>query len=191
MRETISGMDASTCRTENARLWVAAAGGPAEFARRYGWVQAQVSQWISPSSPKGIGHKLARDIEAKLGRPAGSMDRPPASQSVSISGATIRSAIELTRKALAASGQRHFDPEDEIDSEIVARAVMYLVDESVEVVSDSTVLQFMRAMSEKIDGEVGTPGQDRGVDRAAGRAKAGAPSEAPAGRRRKTAKGSA
>ena len=75
-----SRMDAATARTTNIRLWVAEAGGPAEFARRYGgddWVQAQVSQWTSQSRPKGIGNKLAREIERRLGKSPGSMDQEP------------------------------------------------------------------------------------------------------------------
>lgn len=58
-------MDASTARTLNMRLRVAAAGGPAEWARLYGgtrWAQPQVSQWISESNPKSIGHRLSRDL---------------------------------------------------------------------------------------------------------------------------------
>ncbi len=74
-------MDAQTARTVNIRLWVAEAGGPAAFAEKFGdgrWVAAQVSQWISESNPKGVGHKLARTIEERLQKPAGIMDREPA-----------------------------------------------------------------------------------------------------------------
>ncbi len=70
-------MDAQTARTSNIRLWVAEAGGPAAFADKYGdgrWVAAQVSQWISETSPKGIGHKLARTIEERLNKAPGAMD---------------------------------------------------------------------------------------------------------------------
>lgn len=70
-------MDAKTARTINIREWVAGAGGPSEFVRRYcegRWEAVQVSQWISPTSPKSIGHKVAREIEERLGKPPGSMD---------------------------------------------------------------------------------------------------------------------
>ena len=75
-----SYMDAKTARTINIREWVAGAGGPSEFVRRYcegRWEAVQVSQWISLTSPKSIGHKVAREIEERLGKPTGSMDRAP------------------------------------------------------------------------------------------------------------------
>jgi len=72
-------MDASAARTENMRRLVADAGGPAGWSRQYGgarWQQPQVSQWISPKSPKRIGRKLARDLELAMDLPAGELDRP-------------------------------------------------------------------------------------------------------------------
>ncbi|AIC11139.1 S24 family peptidase [Xylella fastidiosa] len=73
-------MDALSARTFHIKQLVAAAGGPVEFSRRRGagrWSQAQVSQWISETNPKGIGHKLARAIEAELGLPNAYLDRLP------------------------------------------------------------------------------------------------------------------
>jgi hypothetical protein len=70
-------MDAKTSRTEKIRLLVAEAGGPTRFAETFGagrWTQAKVSQWVSDSAPKGIGHKLARAIEQATGKPAGWLD---------------------------------------------------------------------------------------------------------------------
>lgn len=98
-------MDASSARSARIRQLVAEAGGPAEFARRYGganWTQAQVSQWISITKPKGIGHKLAREIESRVGLPAGWMDHAdgitafPSSQSVSEQRAMIAAVVRLT-----------------------------------------------------------------------------------------------
>jgi hypothetical protein len=77
-------MDANTARTLNMRRLVAAANGPAEWTRQYGgtrWVQAQVSQWISETNPKGIGGRLARDLERAMGLDHGDLDRPPAEAS--------------------------------------------------------------------------------------------------------------
>lgn len=70
-------MDAKTARTMNIRALVAREGGPTKFAAKSGdWSQAQVSQWISETNPKGIGHALARAVERALGLPLGWMDQP-------------------------------------------------------------------------------------------------------------------
>jgi hypothetical protein len=103
-------MDAKTSRTAHIRLLVEESGGPAEFARRYGgqnWAQAQVSQWISPTNPKGIGHKLAREIEQRLGLSPGSMDRPPAveSQSLGLDIDRMRTAAKFLEDLFAARGK--------------------------------------------------------------------------------------
>ena len=70
-------MDAKAARTINIRALVAKTGGPASFAAKTGgrWVAAQVSQWISETNPKPIGHKLARDIESIVGQSNGWLDQ--------------------------------------------------------------------------------------------------------------------
>jgi hypothetical protein len=100
---TIGGMDANTARTENMRRLVAEAGGPAEWLRKYAsgrWQQAQVSQWISLANPKGIGGRLARDLEAALGLPRGELDRPPSGQSQSAGSLrdTMAAAVTIARR---------------------------------------------------------------------------------------------
>lgn len=73
-------MDATEARTHHMRRLVLAAGGPAEWTRRYGgvrWSQPQVSQWISETAPKSIGNRLARDLEAVQGLDHGDLDRIP------------------------------------------------------------------------------------------------------------------
>lgn len=70
-------MDSATARTLNIRRFVAEAGGPTEFANKYGagrWTQAQVSQWISREKPKSIGNALARTLESVLNLNHGTMD---------------------------------------------------------------------------------------------------------------------
>ncbi len=70
-------MDAKTARTMNIRALVTREGGPTKFAEKSGdWSQAQVSQWISETNPKGIGHALARAIERTFGLAQGWMDQP-------------------------------------------------------------------------------------------------------------------
>lgn len=92
-------MDAKTARTTNIRAWVDAAGGPTGFVAQFGagttWTQAQVSQWISATNPKGIGHALARTIEKQVRKPAGSMDRPPESQAAGLDKGKLESATQF------------------------------------------------------------------------------------------------
>lgn len=94
------------------RRLVAAAGGPAEWARKYGadrWVQAQVSQWISEANPKGIGGRLARDLEKAMNLPHGSIDLPPGeSQPATLDRDKLTAAIEFVRD-LEESHGREFE----------------------------------------------------------------------------------
>ncbi|MGQ5356489.1 hypothetical protein ACULML_17740 [Xanthomonas arboricola pv. corylina] len=98
-------MDASTARTENMRRLVAQAGGPSGWIRNYGagrWQQAQVSQWISETNPKGIGHKLARDLEVVMGLPHGHLDLqmeaiPAASHPAGLSTEMISNAVRIAQ----------------------------------------------------------------------------------------------
>lgn len=94
-------MDAKTARTLNVREWVAAEGGPALFSQRlHGrWVPAQVSQWISESNPKPIGHKLARELEQAGGRRPGSLDTIQDERSVKGSGVSEPTSHYLTLDA--------------------------------------------------------------------------------------------
>lgn len=105
-------MDASTARTLHMRRLVAEAGGPAEWVRRYGadrWAQAQVSQWISEASPKGIGGRLARDLEKAMGLAHGHLDLPPSeSQVPTLDREKLSAAIEFVRD-LEQSHGREFE----------------------------------------------------------------------------------
>lgn len=113
----MAGMDASTARTENMRRHVAKSGGPTEWAREFGgdrWTQAQVSQWISESKPKGIGGNLARDLEAAMGLERGTLDRAPlengaASQSPRLDASTIVDAMKALHRIYS---DRDLDPPD-------------------------------------------------------------------------------
>lgn len=101
-------MDAKTARTTNIRTLVASRGGPTEFADLLPeWSQAQVSQWISETKPKGIGHALARKIERTLGLPGGWLDQPHDEQSKperlpvdqALLARSVRAAQEAFRRA--------------------------------------------------------------------------------------------
>lgn len=138
-------MDASTARTANVRRLVAEKGGPTAFANRFGggrWTQTQISQWISAKTPKGIGHALAREIEAALNLSAGELDRAPESQAQRLTGATIRSAIELARRSIQLRGMDDFDLTDDLDLEILAVAIQAVAADGISTVSDSDVVRF-------------------------------------------------
>lgn len=145
-------MDASTARTENMRRLVAEAGGPADWARKYGgsrWQQPQVSQWISETSPKGIGGRLARDLEVAMGMSRGELDSAPSRQSqpVGIDIDTLRSAHRLLQLVAEIRGE---PPVPEIN--VTALAVAYeTVRAEATSLDDSNVLDFMRAFVARLD----------------------------------------
>lgn len=98
---TLTGMDAKTARTLNIRNWVAAEGGPAQFSQKFDgrWAAAQVSQWISETNPKPIGHALARELELAGGRRPGSLDHIQDEAKVKGSGIAEPSSHYLTLDA--------------------------------------------------------------------------------------------
>ncbi|MEN5204022.1 hypothetical protein ABE473_06145 [Stenotrophomonas sp. TWI700] len=170
MDRTIAAMDASTLRTINMRDRVTAAGGPAEWARQYGgsrWQQPQVSQWISEANPKGIGHRLARDLEAAMGIPSGTLDRPAGeSHALGLDVPTLRSAIRLLQLV---SEIRGGGPVPAIDAEALAVAYDTIVAEARSL-DDSNVLDFMRAFVERLEQKGGKDGVTRGPVAGTGKA---------------------
>lgn len=163
-------MDATTQRTINMRARVADAGGPAEWVRKFGgtrWQQPQVSQWISETNPKGIGHRLARDIEAAMGISSGSLDRPSSdSQSVGLNVPTLRSAIRLLQLVSEIRGKGTVP---EIDAEALAIAYETVAAQA-RTLDDSNVLDFMRAFVERLERNGGKDGIERGSAAGAGTA---------------------
>jgi transcriptional regulator with XRE-family HTH domain len=63
-------------RRENARALAQSAGGPAEFGRKTGMDNSQVSQLIGKTPKKNIGNIIARRIEEAFALPAGALDLP-------------------------------------------------------------------------------------------------------------------
>lgn len=164
-------MSAAANRTANIRRWVEEAGGPADFSRKVDgrWSPSLVSQWISFTNPKGIGHTVARAVEEALGKLPGSMD----SQAVRLTGEKLRTAIQFGRDCLATLGVDSFNVEDPEDSEIVAAAFEYLEDHGIASPTDSDRLAFIRRLSEKRSEQRTIPGPSGQPGRAAGTAKAG------------------
>ncbi len=66
---------ATEIRTIKIRELVKNNGGVTKFAEILNRDQSQISQWISEKKPKGIGSKIAREIEDKLDLPRGYLDK--------------------------------------------------------------------------------------------------------------------
>ena len=152
MLVTITGMDATTARTENMRRLVAEAGGQSEWTRLYGgtrWQPSQVSQWISETKPKGIGGNLARDLEAAMGLANGELDRPPSTEShaVGIDIPTLRSAHRLMQMVAEIRGD---EPVPDINVAYLAMAYETVAAEASSL-DDSNILDFMRAFAARLD----------------------------------------
>lgn len=135
-------MDAGTARTLNMRLLVAQAGGPAEWSRKYGgtrWTQPQVSQWISESAPKGIGGRLARDLEKAQGLAHGELDRPLTAEAVSSQPVGLN--LEMLRDA--------------------ARVAQRVRENSLEPISDDTFVDVLAIAIQRVSarGGVGDVGE--------------------------------
>ena len=63
-------------RRENARVLAAHVGGLAEFGRKMGMENSQVSQIIGKTPSKNIGNNIARRIEVAFGLPENALDGP-------------------------------------------------------------------------------------------------------------------
>lgn len=69
-------MDSKTIRYKNARFLVRSIGGVSAFADKLGKQQSQVSAFAGESPVKGIGPKIARQIEVTFGKANGWLDVP-------------------------------------------------------------------------------------------------------------------
>lgn len=69
-------MDSKSIRYRNTRLLVDQAGGVSNFAEKIGKGQSQVSQFAGTNPIKGIGNKVAREIEEAFGKSHGWLDIP-------------------------------------------------------------------------------------------------------------------
>ena len=69
-------MDSKRIRYFNSRLLVAEVGGVSAFADRLGKEQPQASSIVGENPSKGIGPKIARQIDATFKKPDGWLDLP-------------------------------------------------------------------------------------------------------------------
>ncbi|MFU8925145.1 hypothetical protein [Acinetobacter puyangensis] len=67
-------MDSKSIRYQNTRLLVDSVGGVSNFAEKIGKGQSQTSQFAGTNPIKGIGNKVAREIEEAFGKPYGWLD---------------------------------------------------------------------------------------------------------------------
>jgi hypothetical protein len=162
-------MDANTARTVNMRRLVADAGGPTAWAEKYGgarWSQVLASQWISETSPKGIGRKLARSLEVAQGLSDGSLDWPPnesqsQSQSVGFDLAKLDASIRFLRDLFAAHGKA-FVTDDQLP------LVLRVYDELRTTATPNLVemtFRYGKGFDDERQGKAGSAGKgDRGAD---------------------------
>lgn len=75
-------MDSKTIRYNNVRSLVDSVGGVSNFASRLDKGQSQVSQFAGTNPIKGIGNKVARQIEEAFGKPHGWLDIPHSEEKV-------------------------------------------------------------------------------------------------------------
>lgn len=69
-------MDSKSIRYQNTRLLVDSVGGVSNFAEKIGKGQSQTSQFAGTNPIKGIGNKVAREIEEAFEKPHGWLDVP-------------------------------------------------------------------------------------------------------------------
>ena len=69
-------MDSKSIRYQNTRLLVDQVGGVSSFADKIGKGQSQTSQFAGTNPIKGIGNKVAREIEDAFDKPHGWLDIP-------------------------------------------------------------------------------------------------------------------
>ncbi|MFV5384162.1 LexA family protein [Acinetobacter junii] len=69
-------MDSKSIRYKNTRLLVDQVGGVSSFAEKIGKGQSQASQFAGTNPIKGIGNKVAREIEIAFDKPHGWLDLP-------------------------------------------------------------------------------------------------------------------
>nr|WP_314370021.1 S24 family peptidase [uncultured Acinetobacter sp.] len=67
-------MDSKTIRYNNTRILVEQVGGVSNFANKINKGQSQTSQFAGTTPIKGIGNKVAREIEDAFGKPHGWLD---------------------------------------------------------------------------------------------------------------------
>lgn len=124
---THSEMDIHEIRRRNLRRLAAGYKNRAEFARAIGRSDQQAWALVGEKTTKGIGGRIARDIEEKLNLPRGALDHleePPAEESGgSVDEQMLLECLRAVRQEIRRLGLQ-LDPEDA--DELLVRATMLL-----------------------------------------------------------------
>lgn len=92
-------MDSKSIRYKNTRLLVDQVGGVSSFADKIGKGQSQASQFAGTNPIKGIGNKVAREIEIAFNKPHGWLDLPH-EQEITSTDVNISDPIPLIGKLI-------------------------------------------------------------------------------------------
>lgn len=93
-------MDSKTIRYKNTRLLVDLVGGVSNFAEKIGKGQSQTSQFAGTNPIKGIGNKVAREIEDAFEKSHGWLDILHDSPSSSQFNQNISKPLQLTGRLI-------------------------------------------------------------------------------------------
>lgn len=99
-------MKINEARYLNARSLIAECGSLTAFAKRIGKADTQVSSFAGDNPRKGIGNKIAEEIEVEFGKPAGWLDVPPENRYMAELTALINSVPDDMRDAALASAKQ-------------------------------------------------------------------------------------
>lgn len=90
----------------NTRALILECGSLNAFAKRIGKADTQVSSFAGDNPRKGIGNKIAEEIEGAFGKPTGWLDIPPENRYISELTALINSVPDDMRDAALSSAKQ-------------------------------------------------------------------------------------
>lgn len=93
-------MDSKSIRYRNTRLLVDQVGGVSNFADKISKGQSQTSQFAGTNPIKGIGNKVAREIEEAFNKPHGWLDFPHSNEIFSIIDSNVMNPFNLNGKSI-------------------------------------------------------------------------------------------
>jgi phage repressor protein C with HTH and peptisase S24 domain len=164
-------MNIKEIRYLNARALVDRAGGVSAFAERIGKGQSQVSQFAGENPIKGIGDKIAGQIEEAFGLPRGYMDRLHGDEGERVDGSPSEEDYALVPQytACGSLGNGHLNDHVEIKGGLAFKrewlsrlrvnpkscSVIYAVGDSMApTIADGVVVLINHAETEPVDGKV-------------------------------------